>query len=74
MSLFIVAFIVYGGSVFGPCLLLSVLSIFAIILMRNRAGFFALIVFLMSCGCQCSVALPRSAIDWYAVCDCGISW
>ena len=38
-SLFIVAHIVYGGSVFGPCFVmqyLSFLSSFVIILMRKR--------------------------------------
>ena len=28
---------------------------------------FALIVFLMSCGCKCSVALPHDAVDLSAV-------
>ena len=28
-------------------------------------------VFLVSCDCYCSVALPYSAVGWYAVCDCG---
>ena len=32
-----------------------------------------LTVFLMSCDSQCSGALPRIAVGWYAVCDCGIS-
>ena len=40
---------------------------------RERAGFFALIVFLVSCDSQCSVALPRGAVGSSAVCDCGIS-
>ena len=31
-----------------------------------------LIVFLVHC--ECSVALPRGAVDWPAVYDCGISW
>ena len=54
---------------------LSVLSSFAIILMREeRADWFTLIVFLMSCDCLCSVALPRGDIKLSAVCDCGISW
>ena len=22
----------------------------------------------------CSVSLPRGAVDWYEVCDCGIYW
>ena len=26
----------------------------------------------MSCGHQCSVALPRDAVGWTAVCDYGI--
>ena len=30
----------------------------------ERAGCFALIVFLLLCGCQFSVSLPRSAKDW----------
>ena len=37
---------------------------------RERAGCFALIVFLMSSDCYCSVALPHGAVG---VCDCGIS-
>ena len=28
---------------------------------EKGAGSFALIVFLLSCGCRCSVSLPRSA-------------
>ena len=34
---------------------------------------FALIVFLLSCGSQCSVALPHGALGWFVVCDCAIS-
>ena len=30
-------------------------------------------VFIPSCGCQCSVSLPCSAMSLSAVCDCGIS-
>ena len=41
---------------------------------RERAGCFALTAFLMSCDCQFSVALPRGADGWFAMCDCGISW
>ena len=38
---------------------------------EERAGCFALFVFLVSCdGC---VALPRSAMGLSAVCNCGIS-
>ena len=39
----------------------------------GRAACFALIVFLVSCDSQCSVALPHSVVGWSAVCDCGIS-
>ena len=28
----------------------------------------------MSCDYKCSVALPRGAVSWSAVCDYGISW
>ena len=38
-----------------------------------RAGCFALIVFLMYCDSQCSVAFPRRKMGLSAVCDCGIS-
>ena len=46
---------------------------FAIVLTKKRAGCFASIVFLMSCFCQCSVALCHGAMSWSAVCDRGIS-
>ena len=36
-------------------------------------GSFALVVFLASCNCYCSVAFLHGAMDWSAVCDCGIS-
>ena len=35
---------------------------------EERACCFALFVFLVSCNCKCSVALPRVAIGWSAVC------
>ena len=38
---------------------------------RERAGCFALLVFLLSC--ECCVALPLDATDLSAVCDFGIS-
>ena len=37
----------------------------------ERAGCFALFVFLVSCAC--CVALPYDATGLFAVCDCGIS-
>ena len=42
--------------------LLSVLFSFAIILMGEREVIAYLIVFLMSCDCQCSVAFPNGAV------------
>ena len=53
------------------CALLCVHSSFAIILNRERAGCFALFVFLVSRG-GC-VVLPRGVKGLSAVCDCGIS-
>ena len=41
-----------------------------IILIGRESCSFTLIVFLMSCGCYCSVTLPHSVVDWSAVCDC----
>ena len=49
---------------FGPCFVLCPSS-FAIILMGKRE--------LIAFDSQCSVALPRSAVRWSVVCDCGIS-
>ena len=40
---------------------------------EERAGCFALVVFLMFSDCLFSVALPHSAVGWSAVCKCGIS-
>ena len=34
---------------------------------------FALFVFMLSCECYWSVALPHGAMGWSAWCDCGIS-
>ena len=33
----------------------------------------AFIVLRMSGYCKCSVTLPRGAMGWSAVCDCGVS-
>ena len=41
---------------------------------EEKAGCFAIIVLKMKCYYKCSVALPRGAVGWSAVCDCGISW
>ena len=40
---------------------------------QERAGSFVLTVFLMSCYCYCSVAIPCGALGWSALCDCGTS-
>ena len=39
----------------------------------EKAVSFAIIVLQMFCYYKCSVALPRGAVGWSAVCDCGIS-
>ena len=39
----------------------------------ERAGCFALVVFLMPCSCKCSVALPHGALGWSVEYDCDIS-
>ena len=40
---------------------------------EERAGCFTLIFFLISysCDCWCFLTLPRGAVGWSAVCDCG---
>ena len=38
----------------------------------ERAGWFAFIVFWMSCYCKCPVALRHDAVGWSAACDRGI--
>ena len=53
--------------------LLCVHSSFAIVLKRERAGYFAIIVLQMYRYYNCSVALPHGVVCWSAVCDCGIS-
>ena len=51
------------------CILLCVLSSFAIILMGKRE-----LVALLCLSSWCPVALPHGAVSWSAVCDCGIFW
>ena len=41
--------------------------------LEERADCFTLFVFVVSCDCYCSFALPQSAMGRSAVCDCGIS-
>ena len=40
---------------------------------EERAGCFALYVFLVSCDWCCSMAPSYDPVGWSAVCDCGIS-
>ena len=55
--------------------LLSVLSSFAIILkrMRELIALLLLSYIIMYWYSKCSVAPPHRAVDWSAICDCGIS-
>ena len=55
-----------GGAVWSLvcCAVISIVSSFAVI---------ALDCLLIPGDCLWSVALPRDAVDWYAVRDCGIS-
>ena len=54
--------------------LLYVFCCFAIILMGKREMLALLLLsFGMYCYCKCSVAFPRGAVGWSAVCDFGIS-
>ena len=61
ISLLIIAPIICRGFVLGLCFVMSFLVSFVFVL-------------LLSCGCLCSVSLPRVAVDWSEVNDCGISW
>ena len=53
------------------CVFLCVLSSLAITLLKKR-----LLVALLQlcCGSLCFASLPHGAVDWSAICDCGISW
>ena len=61
-SLFVVAPIVFGYYIFGPCR------------GRERDGCCTLIVSLKSSDCECSVALAAGDMCWSAVYKCGFSW
>ena len=37
-----------------------------------NAGYFTLIVSLISCYCKCYMTLPHGVVGWSAVRDCGI--
>ena len=60
---------------FGLCFVMHYLVSFLILQSfdeEGRPSCFALIVFLMSIDCNCSVAIPHGATGWSAVCECGI--
>ena len=40
---------------------------------EEKSGCFAIIVLQVYCYYECSVTLPHGAVDWSAVCNCGIS-
>ena len=71
--LFVDTPIVCWGSEFGLCF--TVIQYFVSVLFCNHLdgeeipGCFAIIVSLMSCDSQCSVALPHGAVGWSAVFD-----
>ena len=61
---------------FGHCFVMQCLMSFLYSLQyssaeKERAGCFALISFLVSCTCYSSESIPRCAMDWSAVYDCG---
>ena len=39
---------------------------------KESAEYYALIMFLLLCGCQCSGLLPRSTVGWSVLCVCGM--
>ena len=64
----------------GPCFVIQYLVSLPVLQSarcgRERAGCFALIVFLVSCDCKYFVALkiPHGPMGWVGLlCDCGIS-
>ena len=64
------------GFVFVPCFILQCFVPFYFSYHLDgytRAACFTLVVLLMSCDFECSVSLPHGAVDWSAVCSCGIS-
>ena len=55
---------------FDPCFVLQYLVAFVFFnhpAGEERAGCYTLIVFLLSCDCQCSVSLSHSDMGWSAV-------
>ena len=59
------------GSVFVPCFVVhNCVSFLVLLEAEERAGCFTFFVFLVSCDCCCSSALPHGAVDWSVVCYC----
>ena len=60
----------------GPCFAIHYFVPF-LVLQTSRwqkvASCFTFTVFLMSCGCNCSLSLPHGAMIWSALCDCRIT-
>ena len=55
------------------CALLCCLSVSFSFDWEERADCFTLFVFMVSCDCYCSVALPHVVVGWSVMCDYGIS-
>ena len=54
-------------AVLGPCFVIQYLISIGLSLKDERAGCFTLVLFLLSCGCQCLVSRPRGAMGWSVV-------
>ena len=59
------------GFVLGQCF--AMWSLVASLVLQ-RGGCFTFTVLFLSCGCLCSVSLPRGAVAGSVVCDCGSFW
>ena len=54
-----------GFLAFDSFLLCSLIfCIFAILSLGKKVGCFTFIVFLMACGCYCSLSLPHDDVGW----------
>ena len=63
---------------FCACLSFSIYYFESILVLQSssrerESWLLSFVVSLMSCYCECSVALPHGAVGWSLVCDCGIS-
>ena len=65
---------VLGPRSVNVVLVVNVLSSFVMTLMwKKRTGSKTLIVFLLSCGCLCTVSFPRGVLVCSVACDRGIA-